>query len=444
MKFGSRKIDSASVGLASNMAISGICKPVSMLLGYIYVPIVLNWLGEEKYGIWATLLAIVSWISYFDIGIGNGLRNKLTKALSVGDEKQGQRLISSAYAFIAALMTAAAVIFCIAASFADWNRIFGVRDIAEDLKALVCVTVIFVAVNFVLSICKNVLYALQKASDVSLMELVTQGLNLLGIIAAKSLAPADLFLIALIYGLSMTVTNIIFSMVLYIRNKQLRPRFSEVELNEGKELTDLGLQFFIIQICALVLFTTDNLIISLLYGAADVTPYSASIKLFTAISSVYSAFLAPIWSAATKAKTEGNRSGLKKIIKTLNFLMLPFFAAAVLLTIIFRPVAFIWLGRELNFSDGLILLGGLYCILTIWCNTYSYIANGLELMKMSMVTAVIQASVNIPLSLLFAGTFGMEAAGVLCGTVCAMSISAVVQPIYVYKYICGNQNRKEE
>lgn len=424
-----------SGGLASSMAVSGICKPVSMLLGYIYVPIVLNWLGEEKYGVWSTILTIVSWISYFDIGIGNGLRNKLTEASAAGDNEKSKRLISSAYAFIAVMMTAAAVIFCIAASFADWNRIFGVKDIAEDLKALVCITIVFVAVNFILSICKNVLYALQKAGDVSLMEVVTQALNLLGIMAARALMPADLFLIALIYGLSMTVTNIIFSIALYSKNKQLRPRLSEVELSEGKKLTDLGLRFFIIQICALVLFTTDNLIISLLYGAADVTPYSASIKLFTAISSVYSAFLAPIWSAATKAKTEGDWNGLRQIIKKLDILMLPFFGGTLLLGIVFRPVAYIWLGRELEYSNGLILLSGLYCILTIWCNTYSYIANGLELMKVSMITAVIQACVNIPLSLLFAGPLGMETAGVLCGTVCAMTISAVVQPLYVYRYI---------
>ena len=71
-------------GLISNMALSGICKPASMIMGYIYVPIVLSFLGTEKYGIWSTLLTILSWISYFDIGIGNGLRNKLAESITAG------------------------------------------------------------------------------------------------------------------------------------------------------------------------------------------------------------------------------------------------------------------------------------------------------------------------------------------------------------------------
>ena len=71
--------------IVSNMALSGICKPVSMVLSYIYVPIVLDYLGVEKYGVWSTILTILSWVSYFDIGIGNGLRNRLTESLNKHD-----------------------------------------------------------------------------------------------------------------------------------------------------------------------------------------------------------------------------------------------------------------------------------------------------------------------------------------------------------------------
>ena len=74
-------------------------------------------------------------------------------------------------------------------------------------------------------------------------------------------------------------------------------------------------------------------------------------------------------------------------------------------------------------------------MLTIWCNTNAQVSNGLELMKVSILTAVVQAAVNIPLSLLFAERFNMESTGVLLGTVCAMCISALVQPIANYIYI---------
>ena len=49
-----------------------VYKGVSMALSLVYVPIVLNYLGDYKYGVWASILSILSWISYFDLGYATG------------------------------------------------------------------------------------------------------------------------------------------------------------------------------------------------------------------------------------------------------------------------------------------------------------------------------------------------------------------------------------
>lgn len=417
--------------IKSNMIISGLCKPLSMIISYIYVPIVLNFLGVEKYGIWSTILTILSWISYFDIGIGNGLRNKLTVAISKNDKDGCKTLVSSAYAFIATIITAVIVAFGIAANFINWHRIFGVTDINENLDAIITLAVTFVGLNFILSLCKNVLYAYQKAAYVSLMELMTQIINLLGALVLSKITAANLFGMTAVYGLSMLFVNIIASIVLYHKYPDTTPSRKSINLSAGKDLANLGLKFFIVQICALVLFTTDSLIISMLYGASDVTPYSTVNKLFNAVSSAYTSFLAPIWSIATKDKTEGNYRHLSTIIKKLNLLMIPFMLCSILLAVIFKPLSAWWLGQNLNYTNGLIIWGCLYSCLTMWCNTYANIANGLELMKPSIIIAVVQAIINIPMSLFLAEFMNMKSAGVLAGTVFSMFISAVIQPIIV-------------
>ena len=197
----------------------------------------------------------------------------------------------------------------------------------------------------------------------------------------------------------------------------------------------LGMKFFIVQICALVLFSTDSLMISYLYGASDVTPYATVNKVFTAVSSLYIAFIAPIWSAFTKANAEKNYLTMKKSIGKLQLFMIPFLVVAIVLTIFFKPITKIWLGQELSYSYGLIPLGLMYCLLTIWTNTYASIGNGLELMKVSIIVAVVQAVLNIPLSLLFAQLLGYQSAGVLAGTVIVMAISAIIMPIYIHCWI---------
>lgn len=422
-------------GLISNMALSGICKPASMIMGYIYVPIVLSFLGTEKYGIWSTLLTILSWISYFDIGIGNGLRNKLAESITAGDVKKSQCLISSAYVFITFIITWVTIIFCIIAAQMDWNKVFGTPAISENIKAIVLLSIIFISINFVLSICKNILYACQKAATVSYMEIMTQFLNLAGVLLAKRFVSGNLFIIALIYGSSMTITNVVFSIALFVKKKELFPRLHCVNPATGKSLTNLGIQFFVLQIAALVLFTTDSVMISSLYGAANVTPYSTVNKLFNAISSIYLAFLVPVWSAATKAKAEKEWIYLHKMVHRLRLFMLPFFSGIIILAAVFKPLAMLWLGQELYYEPGLILWGGVYCALTIWCNTYANIVNGLELMRLSMGVAVIQAIVNIPLSIMFAVPLGMKTAGILLGTVLSMSIAGIALPIAVSVFL---------
>lgn len=421
--------------LAENMMISGICRLLSMIISFMYVPIALNYLGVEKYGVWATILSIISWIGFFDIGIGNGLRNKLTASITNNETEISRKLVSSTYAVIAVLMIVITIIFCIGASLVNWNIVFGVNNFTENIFAVVALSGIFMAVNFVLSICKNILYALQKAGQVSALELTTQLLNLVGVLLLTNILPGNLFMMALVYGLSMTASNIFYSIILYKKNRELRPALNKIDISVGKGITKLGVRFFTIQICALVLFTTDSLLISYLYGASDVTPYNTVNKLYSVISGLHTALLAPIWSATTKAKVGCGWDYLRKIIKKLYILVLPFWGIAIVLLLVFKPLAGWWLGQRLDYSSGIIGIGCLYCILIIWCNTIAQVSNGLELLKVSILVAGVQAIVNIPLSLLFAVKLNMESAGVLLGTVCSMTISAIVLPLAVHIYI---------
>ena len=71
--------------IIKSVGLTTIIKPVGMIVSFIYTPMLLAYLGEEKYGIWITVLTVINWINYFDVGIGNGLRNCL--ASEVGQRK---------------------------------------------------------------------------------------------------------------------------------------------------------------------------------------------------------------------------------------------------------------------------------------------------------------------------------------------------------------------
>lgn len=421
--------------LSLDMLLSGICKPAAMLLSYIYVPIVLEYLGVEKYGVWSVILTIISWIGYFDIGIGNGLRNRLTEAIHKNSNVNAKKMVSSSYAISTIAMASLSLVFVFVAQFVDWNIILGVNGFNENLKLIVIESVILVAFNFVFNLCINVFYALQAASLVSFMQLLAMGINLIGVLLIRNVFQANLTVLAFLYGFSFVIVNLVGGFILYSKHKEFAPSIKEIDFAVGKDIIGLGFKFFVIQICAMILFATDSVIISVLYGATDVTPYSTVNKLYLAVSSIYIAFLSPIWSSVTKDKTLKNISNIKKTTWKMLFLLIPFVIISVLLFFTFRSVSFWWLKKELEYSDLLLFFGLLYCILNMWCSAFASVLNGMEVMKASVIIAMIQAVVNIPLSLLFSVTFSMESSGVLLGTVISMAIAAIAQPVVTYIYL---------
>lgn len=54
---------------------------ISILTSLLLVPMTIGYISSELYGIWLTLYSVIQWLSFFDIGFGNGLRNKLERLL---------------------------------------------------------------------------------------------------------------------------------------------------------------------------------------------------------------------------------------------------------------------------------------------------------------------------------------------------------------------------
>lgn len=441
------EVDLSEKQVRKNMILGTIYKGISLVVSYLYVPIVLFYLGEFKYGVWTTILNVLSWITYFDIGIGNGLRNKvaesLTKQNSEG-KKRVRQYVSSAYIMLAVIVLGAILVGCILSGVVNWENIFGIKKFDENLKIIMGISILFVGINFWLSLCKSIFYAIQENSKVGLMGVLQQVLMLLGVFVLMKYRKPSILLVALLYGLTDFLVSIIFSCFLFRKNKCFIPNISYYSSKEAKETTNLGIKFFIVQIAALILFTTDNLIISHFIGPAEVTSYSIVNKLFSIGTALFAMLVAPYWSRTAAAKAEDNYAMIKNSIHAMYKLMALGVVGVIVLVVIFRPVALIWLQKDLSYSPGLIPLMGVYAIIFMWNAIYSQIANGLSLMNVLMPVAIIQGIINIPLSLLFLLKFNMGVVGVLLGTVCATLVSAIITPLYTRKEIESHLNKRED
>ena len=430
------KIDTSEKNINKNIVFGLVYKPLSMILSYLYIPVALAYLGDEKYGVWATVLSVLSWISLFDIGIGNGLRNKLAENLKNYDSLKTRKYVSSAYIMLTIIVMILMIVTVALSSLVNWKSFFKVEaNFSDNLTIVMNISIICMCVSFVMEICKSVYLALQKNHITNLMGLVQQALMLFSVVVLKKSTNGNLVFVAIAYGISNLVVELFFTLKLFKYNRDFIPKVKYFSHEEAKDTTGLGIQFFIIQIAAMILYATDNIIITQICGPVQVTPYTTANKLFSMITAVFSIMIAPYWSAITVRKVDGDIGGIKKAEKKMLRLWEMATIGCIFLIIVFKPVVHIWLQRDMTFQQGLIPLMAVYAIVYMWNAVYSQIGNGLSLMKVSVIIAIIQSLVNVIASIFFGSILGMKSVGVLLGTVIAMLVSSIVMPIYIKKYL---------
>lgn len=97
--------------LTTNILYSSILKIISLSTSLLIVPITINYLNNEVYGIWMTITSILFWINTFDIGLGNGMRNYLTEAISQKDYSLGKRYISTTLSLLTLIALVIGLLF---------------------------------------------------------------------------------------------------------------------------------------------------------------------------------------------------------------------------------------------------------------------------------------------------------------------------------------------
>lgn len=421
-----------------NIGFGILFKPISILLSFIITPITISLLGNSIYGLWATILSIISWISFFDVGIGNGLRNHLSTAISKKDYDSAKQYIATGYIVIIFISIFLIGILTLFAYFFDWKAILNTNLYSrKELSIVLVINFIFISINFVLKLVTTIFYSLQKSFISSIIQISHQALVLFGVLYLTNNGyTKDLVAISIVYGLASICVNMIFTLILFITNAELRFKCSDFKKSKIRELSDLGVRFFIIQIAAMIIFTTDNLIISNLFGPEEVTPYNITYKLFSVITIIHTIIITPIWSAVTKANSENNKNWIRLVIKKQNHLQLLIIIASLVLVMFFHRIVGIWLGgNTVNISFFLVISYAFYTVLSTWCNSYSYIMNGLGLVNFQLVIAIIQGVVNIPLSILFAYNFKLGITGVILGTNITLLIAAILYPLYLKRKI---------
>ena len=427
--------------ILQNIGAGFIFKFASVILSFLYVPICRAYLGDLRYGVWATISSLVFWITLSDIGIGYGLRNRLTEALARDDKEEAQGLVSTAYRIMFLICAGIFVIYLILSKLFDLSSIFNIAVEGDNVNLALTITVGFMCINFWLGLATTVLYAVQKAAISSLIAAVNQFLNIIFVLLASHIVPVSLPTISILLGGSTFITEAGFTVWIFNKYKYLKPVWKFYDKKFVKLIASFGVMLFISQICSMVMNSTDNILISKFFGATNVTPYNTAFKLFQTFIVINGIIVTPMWSAFTLHNEQKDYAWMKRSLKKMNQINIVLSVAVVLLAFLLPTISDIWLQHHLEYDPLMLGIMAAYIIIMNYSINYATLLNGVGDVKLSTIVAAIQAVLNIPLSLFLALSLNMGLSGIIGGTFGVTLLSFIVLPIKVKKWFDENEKR---
>ncbi|MDY0101600.1 MAG: MATE family efflux transporter [Lentimicrobium sp.] len=426
-----------SVKAKKNIIASFGIKGISIIIGFIFVPLLIDYLGTFEYGIWITLGSIVGWINYFDIGLGNGLRNKFTEALAKDEKKLAQIYVSTTYAALSMIFGAFFVIFLTINPFLNWSTILnGPEAMRTELNTLAIITIGFFLLRFIFRIIAIIITADQRPAISNTFDPLSNIIALGVILVLMKTTEPSLINLGLVLGGAPVLVLILATLYFFNKKyKEYRPVLKLVNFQYFKDLAGLGFQFFIIQITVVVIMSTNNLIITQVVGPDAVTAYSVAYKYFGLISMLFVIITNTYWSAFTEAFVKKDFAWIKRVMQGMIKIWLGIIVLIAIMLAISNPFYHLWVGDKVKVPFMLSFYTALFVVVYIWYSIFIYFINGTGKIKLQLYTAVTVAIFNIPLSIFLANTLGMGASGVILGSCISYLPGAILGPIQYYKLV---------
>lgn len=447
----SQKIsDPNTKSVVSNIVLSFGVKGISIFVTLFTTPAYIRYFNnDEVLGVWFTVLSVLTWVLNCDFGVGHGLRNKLAELFTKNEEEKAKKYISSVYAFLAIVSAFVITIISIFSKFINWNTIFNIGNTSlssAELTETIMILLSGICFQLFFQLITSILYAYQKAFVPGLLNLITSfSMLVFAIVSCELGINGSIKMMALAHSIAINAPLLVASVILFCgKLKNVRPSIKCCKRNYATETLKVGGVFLWLQFMALLLNATDSYLITTFVGNSEVVEYQLYYRWFHLASTLILLVVTPIWSAATKAQTEGNFVWLNKLFNKISAIGVLFIVSQFGLVLLLQIVFDIWLGDEsikVNYLNAIIF--AFYGIVLIWSNVITNFVNGLG--KLKIQTFLLPVAIVIKMfSIFIMIKFEKNYIVIVASNVLAYLPYLVVQTLWLKKYlkkkIVKNQN----
>jgi len=420
-----------------NIAASFVIKGVNIAIGLLIIPLTINYLDVTRYGIWITLSSLIAWFGFFDIGLGQGLRNRFAEALAREEHDKAKVFVSTTYAIVTMVVTIVICFFSLLNQFLNWNKILNVDTSvvsSKELSLLAMIVFVLFCLGLVLKLITTILTADQKPALSSIFDLIGKFLALVVIFIMTKTTTGSLLYFGTVYSVMPILVLVVSSLWFYNgRYKKYKPSIRYVDLNQASNLLNLGVKFFVIQITGVLFYQTNAIIIAHMFSPSEVTVYSVTYQYFGIFASVFSIILTPYWSAFTDAFTKQEFSWIKKHVLNLKRISIVMIIIVIIAVALIKKAFNIWLTEEVRVDFLLAIAISIFVGVSMINSVNCQFINGTGKVKLQLYMAITFSILHIPLAIFFCSKIGVG--GIMVSAIINSFTTLVVYELQYQKII---------
>jgi O-antigen/teichoic acid export membrane protein len=418
--------DSRSWRLFQAVSSGAVARVFTGVISLLTLPLVVRYLGAERYGIWATVTTTAVWINLLDLGIANTLTNEISRAFAVGDKEAARRYFTNALALTSVFTASVGLLSACLVRQVDWARLLnvGAHVSRSEVERTVFTAVALMLVALPCNLVNKLLAGYQELPR----SFLANGLGALASLAGLSLGIALRVSMPILYAMSLgciTLATLVMLVVVLCQKPWLLPKLSVIDLHSMKTLLDSGSSFFLIQVAAVVVFSTDNVIVSHFLGASEVTPYSVTWRVASLAGVLQSLMFPALWPAYAEAYAKREFRWIRQMFATTLKGILALNVLCAFGLVFFGQSAIrMWAGKAAVPGIRLLIAMGVWIVVSGFMSVESCLLAALNRIRAQAVLSAIAALVNIVLSAALVRHIG--AIGVIGGTILSYLFVLVV------------------
>lgn len=400
-----RSLSGSSRGSAvlKGTASAAVARVLTTLVGFVSLPLCVRYFGAERYGVWVTILSTSAWLAVFEFGLTDTITNMISAAHAHDDRAAAGRYTTNAVAIAACFALLLFAVGLVVWPHIDWARLLNVHGagLPTEVSRTVAVGCALVLLTPMCTVGLKILSGYQQTHVANLATSLGALLSLVGLLIGVH-ARASMPVIFLASNGVLTACGVLtLAWTLVIAKPWLRPRMHHLSPEIARGLLASGLPYFLIRLAGVVVFSTDNVIVSHYLGAAQVTPYSVAMRVVM-YAQLAPAFVFPsLWAAYAEANARGEFDWIRRNYRrTLRVSTALTVAPLIVLVIAGRWIIRQWAGPQAVPSESLLLLMAVWAVVSGVAGVQSCLLGAVQRNRVQAAVSVVAAVANLVLSIL--------------------------------------------